>query len=1356
MKITTATTAWPAGHVAGKAARIAGVSSFGFSGTNAHVVLEEAPVHPANEPATAAPPRNDHVLALSARSAPALRELAAGYSQWLQEHPEADLADFCFSSNTGRSAFEHRAALLCADREQACSRLDALARAEEAPGLVRGQVRVRPKTAFLFTGQGALYPGLARSLYASHPVFREALDRCGGILKRELKRPLLDVFFADEPLWRQAAYAQPAMFALAYALTELWRSWGVTPDVVLGHSLGEYAAACAAGVFSVEDGLRLVAERGRLMQGLTHAGAMAAVFAQPERVGQVLAATPGLSLAADNGSHSVLSGPAEILNDVVKKLEREGVRVQQLGVSHAFHSTLMEPVLDDLDRAARSVKHDSASLPLITNLTGEVLDAGETLDLGYWARQTANPVQWARCVATLARLNCTVLVEIGPSPVLLGMAQECWPAETPPLTLAPSLRRGREENCQLAESLARLYVAGVNPDWRSWDRPWRRRKLVLPTYPFQRQRYWVEATQMAPQPGTDEHPLLGRRQRSAVSGEVVYATSLSSAHQPYLTDHRLSGSVLVPGAVYAAMGLTAGSLPGRLRDLAFYEPLILPEGKGSDVQLVLTAPGADGSRSFQLLSAADDDSWMLHAKGVLESLDRGTRPSGAHSLAELQDRMRPVAAETVSAGLARAAALGLELGPAFNAVRTVRIGNREVLAELAVPESIAAGARQAAVHPALLDACTQVAAGLLRDSAAAADLFLPVAYGELEWYEPPRDRFYCHATQRGADDGDTRTSDLDVIDEAGRLLGRLRGLVLRRVPPEILQRWRRRPHVDKLLYHVRWQEKPVEILPHSIVTHSQPPSGTWLVLADTAGVGCRFAEILGSRGQVCLTAAPPDFDRLLAETTDLRGLVFLGGLDAANLESVQHTTGAALHVVQALARLNRPLPGGLWLCTRGAQAVLPSAPVAAAQTSLWGLGRTVALEQPQLNCMLLDLDHAQEIEVAASALAESVLNGSAEPEQAWRTNRRYVPRLERGLAADAAVPQWLPRPRSSCLITGGLGALGLATARWLVSHGADSLVLVGRRPNDRDVPAELRQTGCTVTTLTADVADADQLSSALTQIEQSLPPLRGIIHAAGVIDDAVIEGQSGEGQSNSRLAAVLAPKVQGAWNLHTLTKALPLDFFVMYSSAASLLGSPAQSGYAAANAFMDGLAHQRRAEGLPATVVNWGPWAGAGMAAREGGRRWQAAGLEMLSSQQALAGLEEALGAGAIQTAVLDVSWPRLRRSLGEIVRPGLLENLLGEGPASPRAGTLLELLKSAAAEDREGLLMRRLQEEVQHVLGLATVPDPQRGFFDLGMDSLMAVEIRNRLYAQLGNAVTLPSTALIEFPTIETLTAYL
>jgi NAD(P)-dependent dehydrogenase (short-subunit alcohol dehydrogenase family)/acyl carrier protein len=512
---------------------------------------------------------------------------------------------------------------------------------------------------------------------------------------------------------------------------------------------------------------------------------------------------------------------------------------------------------------------------------------------------------------------------------------------------------------------------------------------------------------------------------------------------------------------------------------------------------------------------------------------------------------------------------------------------------------------------------------------------------------------------------------------------------------------------------------------------------------------------MATPGNTVDPASPQDFDRLLAGVTALHGVVFLWGVNHSDApcEAVQRVNGAALHLIQALQRWGLPLPGGLWFCTRGAHTVTPSATVDATQTSLWGLGRTIALEQPQLNCTLLDLDPAQESEAAASLLAEAVLSLPAEPEQAWRENRRYVPRLTRGLTAEAvpASPEWRPRPGSSYLITGGLGALGLATARWLAAHGADSLVLIGRRPGDHHLLAELRETGCTVTTLTADVADAGQLGSALCEVERSLPPLRGVVHAAGVIDDAVIEGQSW-----SRLAAVLAPKVQGTWNLHAATKSLELDFFVLYSSAASLLGSPGQSSYAAANAFMDGLAHQRRAEGLPATVVNWGPWAGAGMAVREGGRRWQATGLEMLPPEQALGALDEALTAGAIQTAVLDVSWPRLRRSLGETVRPGLLQTLLGAGAAGPRAGAMLDLLKTTPADDREALLMRLLQEEVRQVLGLASAPDPQRGFFDLGMDSLMAVEIRNRLYAQLGNGVSLPSTALIEFPTIETLTAYL
>ncbi|HEY9740894.1 MAG TPA: thioester reductase domain-containing protein [Coleofasciculaceae cyanobacterium] len=1174
---------------AGTERRLAGISAFGFGGTNCHAILEEAPsdfrlpildfglgsTRESNESSeTNEQPSNPkskerplHLLSLSAKSEKALGELAQRYEDFLATHPEASLADVCFTANTARSHFDHRLAVVAESTAQLQETLLAFATGKEATGLVSGQVqsKKRQKIAFLFTGQGSQYVGMGRQLYETQPIFRQALDRCDEILRPYLEQPLLEVLYPDthssnpkskvqNPKLDETAYTQPALFALEYALFQLWKSWGIEPAVVMGHSVGEYVAACVAGVFSLEDGLKLIAARARLMQALPQDGEMVAVFASESQVQTVIQPyAQELSIAAINGPQStVISGKREAVQDAIATLQAEGVKAKKLTVSHAFHSPLMEPMLVAFEQVASDISYSLPNIKLISNVTGELATA-EIATPEYWCRHVRQPVRFAAGMETLHQQGYEVFLEIGAKPILLGMGRYCLPEGVG--VWLPSLYQGREDWQQLLQSLGALYVRGVAVDWPSFDQDYPRRRLQLPTYPFQRQRYWVDI------------PENGHSKAGDLSHE--------KAQSPILN----------------------------------------------------------------LLSQGDTQQLVQHLETA----------------------------------------------------------------------------------------------------------------GELS-------------------------------EDELKLLPRLLELLVKQNQQQLTT-----ASIKDWLYEVEWQIK----------SRNQEESGfhepgTWLILADIGGVGQGLAKVLHERGHSCILvyagdayqtkeagtwsinpSSRADCDRLFQEallTLDrpLKGVIHLWSLETKlaseltipSLEQAQALgVGSVLHLLQALVKDNKSTSPRLWLVTRGAVPVGRSLP-AVAQAPLWGLGKVVALEHPELWGGMLDLAPEATEDEATKLLAE-IGDSQGEDHLAFRDGQRYVARVIRKQLPESQKLTF--QSDATYLITGGLGALGLKVARWMVEQGARHLVLTGRRGASSDAQetiSQLKQAGAKVLVAQADVCDEGDVVRMLEGIEVSMPPLRGIVHAAGVLDDGILLQQDWE-----RFTRVMAPKVKGAWNLHISTQKLPLDFFVVFSSAASLLGSPGQGNYAAANAFMDALAHYRRSLGLPGLSINWGPWGDTGMAASLNSRnkaRLTAQGLTTIAPEQGLQILERVLGQTLAQVGVLPFELSVFKQQLSSGRQLSLLSELVREESpqeeseqVSAQRNELLQRLKEAPATERQQLLMAYLQGKVAKVLGLPSSDlDIQQSLQDLGFDSLMAVDLTSMIRTEL--QVDVPIRAFIEDPSIANLAALL
>jgi acyl transferase domain-containing protein/acyl carrier protein len=613
---------WPADRQ-----RVAGVSSFGFGGTNAHIIVEEAEPQP---PTEAAIDRPLHLLSISGRTEAALRQLAQSFAERIKSG-SCTISDIAYTSNTGRSQFAHRLALVVSSAEDALQGLESFLAGGSSRKVICGEAKRQenPVTAFLFTGQGSQYTGMARELFDTQPTFRRSLELSDELLRPFLKMPLLDVIYpqagASSPL-NNTEYTQPALFAVEYALAELWKSWGIVPSVVMGHSIGEYVAACVAGVFSFEHGLMLVRERARLMQLLKNAGAMASVFAEKEKVSQFVERyADELSIAAINGpKQTVISGSPEALKNVLSDLNSAGINGQSLAVSHGFHSPLMRPMLGEFSQAARSVKYEKAKIGVVSNVTGKV-SFDEVASADYWCRHILAPVDFAGGMNCLNDLGCEALIEVGPKPTMLSMGKHCIPNEGK--LWLPSLLANRPNWAILLDSLASLYVRGAAVDWVGFDRDYARRRVHLPTYPFQRRRCWIEAGAGAHEKA---HPLLGRRlpELANLSGTHVWEAELNYHSQPYLTGHQIFGSPVLAYAIYVEMALASareafGAAFSQVVELELHHPVFIREDETVTLQLVLSEE-FDRSLMFRAYNRATrfdavDQGWTLCASAKVQS-----------------------------------------------------------------------------------------------------------------------------------------------------------------------------------------------------------------------------------------------------------------------------------------------------------------------------------------------------------------------------------------------------------------------------------------------------------------------------------------------------------------------------------------------------------------------------------------------------------------------------------------------------------------------------------------------------------------------------------------------------------------
>ncbi|MBN1294825.1 MAG: SDR family NAD(P)-dependent oxidoreductase [Candidatus Latescibacteria bacterium] len=1333
-------TPWePANHV-----RRAGLSAFGFSGTNGHAILEE--YIPSQTSGDESASLSVFILPISARSPESLERLCDLYAESVWNKKGRELASICYTAFAGRAHHRWRLAVTGADGRELAEKL----KAQTIPNAPSET----PVIGMLFTGQGSQYPGMGKELYDLYPVFSEAIDECAEILKHldiDLMRLLYGNCSADE--LENTGNAQPVIASVEYALWRLWTSLGVKPEYVAGHSIGEYPAAVAAGIMNLDDMLSLVAARSKAMGEAPPDGKMAAIFQSEEAVQKRIQGIRGVVIAAINAPETVsISGESKAVDAVCESCAKDGIRYKALRVSHAFHSPLMDEAAVKYRKALKGKKFNTPTQTVFISTVTGMEESKSITETEYWVKQILRPVRFSDA-ASLLREKCDVLIEAGGTAALSGLVAQVTSGN---VICISSLSPKAGAVSTVFEAVTRLYNAGVTINGSHIYKPLGLDRTHLPTYPFNRKSYWMKVHTDPPSGFTSaDHPVLGKLISSpALNGSLVFETVFDDNKPEFLHEHIIYGKAISPGAGHIAMILAAaneiwGSPICILREVGFIRPLVVPEGRPRIVQIIIDSP-KEAETGFRLVSRPEDrNEWTLHCKGTIGRKNLPELESTEKLLEPISDPY-PLTPEEFYSTFVNA---GYEIGEGFQRIEHIESGDGEALCRVKVHRG-QNKERGHVVYPGAIDSILQTGLPcfyftymneMLENTATLVPMHIEKV---IVWRDFP-DEVICRSWTGRVADSLVR-GHVIAMDLNGDPVMEMDGLMMQKTNRHTLYR-SLMSETGELLYAPEW------------VSSTPPVTGTeGQLIIVSFGAGKLAEKIHKLRGGLLLTP-----DKIQEQSGKIISAV-RNGISSVVIacdeskDSAPSTSGSnimkniitgSLAMVDTLKFImENEFKVRIYLLTSfagGPDVDIPDRLGA----SLWGVTMSLIAEQPMLFGGMLDTDLFEHSITLACGMIGS---GDDQPFGAIREGSYFAQHLSRVTSYDETPPI---RKDSTYLITGGSGALGLQTAGWLADKGAGCIVLASRNGVKDDSTGQLekiRSLGCRVEDIRCDVTQHDNVADLINHIDTHLPALRGIFHTAGILDDATFPELTRE-----KFDRVMNPKVLGALNVHNQTVDKPLDWFVLYSSAASLLGSGGQANYSAANMVLNALAVYRVKSGLPAVSICWGPWAGSGMAAvdEKRGARLAAGGILELDNETALYGLEKAAATGRPVVGVMAMDWKQFLTKRpdfpGEYLSTFTDSESTDDKISKSDNSEIMQILSEYNQEKRDEL------EEVLCLMAATTLGftdasriSPRQPLMEQGFDSLMAVEARNRLIRETG--IDLSASFFFSYPTIEKIADWL